>query len=132
MGRTLRWGLERSFFLAPLSLLLLPLELLRLFMASLLLQLPLRLLLLQLMSCLLLLLLLLLPLLLEGAKTGRPTHPSRDKRSRDLLIHRTGTPRRLVATRPITDGNGIPLDPRSGRHEGSLLPLGLGRLDLFQ
>jgi len=83
-------------------------------------------------SCLLLLLLLLLPLLLEGAKTGRLRRPSRDKRSRGLLVHRTGTPRRLIATGPITNGNGIPLDPRSGRLGGSLLPLGLGHLGLFQ
>ena len=113
MGRTLRWGLERSFFLAPLSLLLLPLELLRLLLAALLLQLPLRLLLLQLTSCLLLLLLLLLPLLLEGAKTGRPRRPSRDKRSRGLLVHRTGTPRPAGQVVRL-DGNGIPPTPDRG------------------
>jgi len=66
--------------LAPLLLLLL--ELLRLRSTFLLLQL---------LLCLLLpLLLLLLPLLLDGAKTGRLGRPSRDKRGRGLLVHRTG------------------------------------------
>ena len=136
----MRWGLERSFSLALLGLLLLSLEhlllllylllllllllfpvFLRLLMAALLLRLP---------PCLTLsLLLLLLPLLLEGAETSRPGRPFRDKGCRRLLIHRAGIPRRLVATRCVADGDGIPLDPRSGRLGGSLLPLGLGHLD---
>jgi hypothetical protein len=39
-----------------------------------------------------------------------------------------GIPRRLVATRRVADGNGVRLDPQSGRLEGSFLPLSLGRL----
>ena len=76
----MRWGLERSPFLAPLLLLflLLPLLLLLLFL---LLPLLLLLLLLRLPRCLALplLLLLFLLLLLEGAKTGGLGSPSRDE-----------------------------------------------------
>ena len=105
--------------------LLLPLLKLQwLLLALLLLQLPSRL--------LLSILLLLLPLLLDGAKTGGPRRPSRDKRGRGSLIHRTDIPRSPVAARPVAYGDGIPLDPRSGRLGGSLLPLGLGRLGLFR
>ena len=139
----MRRGLERSLFLAPLMLLLLPLEhlllllllrlllllllllllvLLRLLSAALLLQLP---------PCLVLpLLLLFFPLLLlEGAKTSRPGRPPHVEGSRHLLIHRADIPRRLVAARCIANSDGILLDPRSGRLGGSLLPLGLGDLD---
>jgi hypothetical protein len=118
-----RRKLERSLQrLAPLLLLLL-LELLRLLSAVLLLQLPPRL--------LLALLLFFLLLLLEGAKPGRPGRPSRNKRSLSLLIHRKGIRRGPITAGPITYGNGIPLDPRSGRLGGSFLPLGPGRLGLF-
>ena len=112
MGRTVRRGLDWSFFLAPL--LLLPLLLLQL--------LP------RLLPTLLLFFLL---LLLDGAKPGRPGRPSRDKRSLGLLVHRMGVLRGPVAARTITNGNGIPLDPRSGRLGGSFLPLGPGALGLF-
>jgi len=118
-----RRGLERSLFLATLLLLLLLLELLRLLSAVLLLQLLPRL--------LLALQLFFLLLLLEGAKPGRPRRPSRDERSMGLLVHGMGVPRSPVATRTITSGNGIPLDPRSGRLGGSFLPLEPGRLSLF-
>jgi hypothetical protein len=80
---------------------------------------------------LLALLLFFLLLLLDGAKPGRPGRPPRDERSLGLLVHRVGIPRGPVAARPITNGNGIPLDPRSGRLRGSLLPLGPRRLGLF-
>ena len=138
----MRRGLERSLLLLLLRLLLLLLLLLMLLLLLLLL-LPLLLLLLKLqrllstalllrlppcLALLLLLLLLLFILLLEGAKTSRPGSPSRDEAGRRLLLHRVDIPRRLVAARRVTDGNGIPLDPRSGRLGGSLLPLGLGRL----
>ena len=98
----MRRGLERSFFLAPLLLLLL--EVLRLLSAVLLLQLP--------PHLLLALLLLSLLLLLDGAKPGRPGRPSHNERSLRLLVHRMGIPRGPVAARTVTDGNGIPLDPR--------------------
>ena len=132
--------------LAPLLLLLL--ELLRLLL-TVLLQQPLELgasrrtpflpffslqplLLLQLLPHLLLMLLFLfLPLLLDGAKPGRPGHLPRDKRSLGLLVHRTGIPRSPVAARPITYSDRIPLDPRSGRLGGSLLPLWVRCLDLL-
>jgi hypothetical protein len=81
-----RRGLERSFFLAPLLLLLLFHELL---------QLPLRL--------LLALRLFFLLLLLEGAKPGRPGRPSRDERSLGLLVHVMGVPRGPVAARTIDE-----------------------------
>ena len=124
LGRTVRRGLERSFFLARLLLLLLLLlELLRLLSAVLLLQLPPRL--------LLGLLLFFLLLLLEGAKPGRLGRLSRDERSMGLLVHGMGVPRSPVTARTITDGNGIPLDPRSGRLGGSFLPLEPGHLSLF-
>ena len=118
MRRRLEWSLQR---LAPLLLLLL--ELLRLLSAILLLQLPPRL--------LLVLLLFFLLLLLDGAKPGRPGRPSRHERCLSLLIHRKGIPRGPIVTGPITYGNGIPLNPRSGRLGGSFLPLGPGRLGLF-
>jgi len=107
--------------LAPSLLLLLKLP--RLLLTVLLLQLPPRL--------LLTLLLLFLLLLLDGAKPDRLGRPSRDERSLGLLVHRTGIPRGPVTARPITYGNGIPLDPRSGRLGGSLMPLGLRRLGSF-
>jgi len=115
LGWTVRRGLERSFFLAPLLLLLLLLELLRLLSSVLLLQLPPRL--------LLALLLFFLLLLLKGAKPGRPGRPSRDERTLGLIVHGMGVHRSPVAARTITNGNGIPLDPRSGRLGGSFLPL---------
>ena len=102
-----------------LVLVLLFLELQRLLLAALLLRRP---------PCpsLLLLLLLLFLLLLEGAKTSGPGSLSRDEGGRRFLLHRAGIPRRLVAARRVTDGNGIPLYPQPGRLGGSLLPLGLG------
>jgi len=78
---------------------------------------------------LLALLFLFLPLLLDGAKLGRPGHPLRDERGLGLLIHRTSILRRPVAARPITYSDRIPLDPRSGRLTGSLLLLGVRSLD---
>jgi len=88
--------------------------------------------LLRLLPCLLLtLLLLFLPLLLDGAKPGVPRHPSRDVRSLGLLVHRTGIPRSPVAARPITYGDRVPLDPRTGGLGGSLLLLGVRCLDPF-
>jgi len=78
---------------------------------------------------LLALLFLLLPLLLDGAKPGRPGRPLHDERSLGLLVHRTGILRRPVTVRPITYSDRIPLDPRSGRLGGSLLPLGVRCLD---
>jgi len=84
------------------------------------------LLLLQLLPRLLLaLLFLLLPLLLDGAKPGRPGCPLRDGGGLDLFVHRSGILRSLVATGPITYSDRIPLDPRSGRLGGSLLLLGV-------
>jgi len=79
------------------------------------------LLLLRLLPRLLLALLSLLPLLLDGAKTGRPGRPLHDGRGLGLLVHRTGVLRRPVAAGPITYSDRIPLDPRSGRLGGSLL-----------
>jgi len=72
---------------------------------------------------------LLLPMLLDGVKPGRLGRPLRDVRGLGFLVHRTGVLRRPVAARPITYSDRIPLDPRSGRLEGSLLPLGVRRLD---
>ena len=124
--------------LAPLLLLLL--ELLRLLLAVLLQQ-PLELgtghrmpflpfFLLQLLPRLLLtLLFILLPLLLDGAKPDRPGRPLRDERGLGLLVHWTGILRSAVAARPITYSDRIPLDPRSGRVGGSLLPLGVRCID---
>jgi len=78
--------------------------------------------LLQLLPRLLLALLLLsLPLLLDRAKPDGLGCPLRDGRGLDLLVHRAGVLRRPVATGPITYGDRIPLDPRSGRLGGSLL-----------
>jgi len=123
----LRRGLEGSLFLAPLMLLLLPLEhLLLLFLLLLLL-----LLLLRLPRCLalpLLLLLLFLLLLLEGPKASRLGSPSRDEGGRRLLLHRAGIPRRLVTARRVADGDGVYLDPQSRRLGGSFLHLSLGPL----
>jgi len=88
------------------------------------------LLLLRLLPCpLLALLFLLLPLLLDGAKPGRPGHPFRGGGGLDLLVHRTGALRRPVAAGPITYSDRIPLDPRSGRLGGSLLLLVVRCLD---
>jgi len=78
---------------------------------------------------LLTLLILFLPLLLDGANPGRLGRPSCNERSLGLLVHRTGIPRSPVAARPITYGNRIPIDPRSGGLGGSLLPLGVRCLD---
>jgi hypothetical protein len=86
-----------------IPLLLLLLELLQLLLTVLLLQLPMRL--------LLPLLLFFLLLLLDGAKPGRQGRLSRNKRGLGLFVRRTGIPRGPDATRPITYGNGIPLDP---------------------
>jgi len=139
LGWTLRQGLERPFLLAPLLLLQLLLLLLLLPLGHLLLLL----LLLLLLTLLLLLQLLwrprrlelpLLPLflflllLLEGSKASRQGSPSRDERSRRLLLHRLGVPRRLVTTRRVVDGDGVRLDPQSGGLGDSFLPLSLGRL----
>jgi len=123
----LRRELERSFFLAPQMLLLLPLEHLLLLFLLLLLLLLLRLP--RYLAHPLHILLLFLLLLLEGAKTNGLGSPSRDEGGRRLLLHRVGIPRRLVAARRVADGNGVRLDPQSGRLGGSLLPLSLGRLD---
>jgi len=122
LGRTVRRRLERFLQRLASLLLLLP-ELLRLLLAVLLLQMPPRL--------LLALLLFFLLLLLDGAKPGRPGRPPRDERSLGLLVRRMGITRGPVAARPITNGNGFPLNPRSGRLGGSLLPLGPRRLGLF-
>ena len=112
--------LERFLrLLAPLLLLFLKLPCLLLM--ALLLQLPSRL--------LLTLLLLFLLLLLDRAKPGRPGHPSRNKRSLGLLVRGPGIPRSPDAAGPVTYGDRIPLDPRSGGLEGSLLPLGVRCLD---
>ena len=70
-----------------------------------------------------------LPPLLDGAKPSRPGRPLRDVRGLGFLVHRTGVLRRPVAARPITYSDRIPLDPRSGRLGGSLLPLGVRCLD---
>ena len=109
----MRTRLER-FLRLPAPLLLL-LELLWLLLTVLLLQLPMRL--------LLPLLLLFLLLLLDGAKPGRPGRPSRNKRSLGLLVRRPGIPRSPATVGPVTYGDRIPLDPRSGGLGGSLLPL---------
>jgi hypothetical protein len=74
---------------------------------------------------LLALLFLLIPLLLDGAKPGRPGRLLCNKGGFDLLVYRTGVLRRPVAAGPITYSDRIPLDPRSGRLEGSLLLLGV-------
>ena len=105
-----------------LLLLLSLLVFLRLLPAALLLRLP-RCLVLPLLTLLLLLL-----LLLEGAKTSGPWSPSRDEGGRRLLLHRVGIHRRLVAARRVADGNGVRLDPHSGRLGGSFMPLILGHL----
>ena len=111
-------------FLRLLAPLLPPLlELPRLLLTAPLLQLPPRLL-----SVLLLLFLL---LLLDGAKPRRPGRPPRNERSLGLLVRRPGIRRSPVAARPVTYGDRIPLDPRSGRLGGSLLSLGPRRLSLF-
>jgi len=106
--------------LAPLRLLLLKLP--WLLLAVLLLQLP---------TCLLLplLFLLFLLLLLDGAKLGRPGRLFHNKRILGLLVRRPGIPRSPAAAGPVTYGDGIPLDPRSGGLGGSLLSLGVRCLD---
>jgi len=78
---------------------------------------------------LLVLLFLFLPLLLDGAKPGRPGRPLRDGGGFDLFVHRTGVLRRPIAVGPVTYSDRIPLDPRSGRLWGSLLLLGARCLD---
>jgi len=135
VGPSLEAGVERSFLLAPLLLLLLlHLErlLLLLLLLFLLLMLLLLLLLLWLPRCLahpLPLLLLFLLLLAEGSEASGPGSPSRDERGlRLLLLHRVGVPRCLITTRRVADGDGVRLDPQSGRLGGSFFPLSLGRL----
>jgi len=60
---------------------------------------------------LLALLLLLLPLLLDGAKPGRPGHPLCGERDLGLLVHRTSVLQEPVATRTITYSDRIPSTP---------------------
>ena len=72
-----------------------------------------------------------LPLLFDRVEPNGPRCPPRCGRGLDLLVHRAGVPRRPITARPITYSDRICLNPRLGRLGGSLLPLGVRRLDLL-